>query len=820
MTQKKKSTVAFSPERRSILKLGALSCAAGAAGGSLLGLNHLFQPSEAAAFDIPTLPDDPFIYTTCVNNCGSTCVLKAFVRNDKVIRVETDDSVQDDWENGVFQVRACPRGRSMRRHMYSPDRLKTPLKRIGKRGEGKFEPVSWDEALDIVAASLKHCIKDYGNASIYSHYASGVITGPMTRRENFWRLMNCLGGFSLGYSDYSSAQNQAALRYLYGKAGYSGNAISDIVHTKLAVFFGANLSETRSSGGGLQYEILEAKKKGNTKIIIIDPRYTDTCVTVADEWIPIRPGTDAALASALAYVLITEGMIDREYLNTHCVGFDASTLPEDAPEHSSYSDYILGTGFDMVAKTPEWAAAISGVPAARIYKLAREIGQIKPCYIMQGWGIQRQAAGEMNVMAVAALANLTGNVGIRGGNNGDLDAYHQSKTPRLPIGDNGVKTRFPVFMWLKAVEHGKDMTADQDGIIGGDRYPADIKFIWNYAGNTIINQHSEIAETERVLSDETKCEMIVVMDTHMTATAKWADIVLPSCMYPEQTDIVGPSYAMNTDWALLTEAVKPFFESRPVYDVCADLARRLGVEKEFTEGRDREAWIDYLYQTGTRKTFPEMPATVAEARKAGVHQRAKGRDFPVPFADFRQDPVAHPLKTPSGKVELYSAALRTLSQKRKVDSSVLGDVIPFVPQYVATWDGCEDMKTKEKYPLQLIGFHYKGRTHSHYANVDWLLEVLPQTMWINPIDAERRGIRHNDLVRVFNDRGEVRIRAKVTPRIIPGVVAMGQGAWYKPLSADSKVDVGGCINTLTKYRPTAIGKANPQHTNLVQVDRI
>ena len=807
----------FNGERRNILKLGALSCAAGATWG--LGLAHLFRPSEAAASPIPSLPNDPFIYTACVNNCGNTCVLKAFVRDDKIIRIETDNSVEDDWKNGIFQPRPCPRGRSMRRHMYSADRLKTPLKRVGKRGEGKFEPISWDAALDLVAEKLKYCIEKYGNASVYSHYASGVITGPMTRRENFWRLMNCVGGFSIGSSDYSSAQNQAALRYLYGKPGYSGNPITDIAHTKLAVFFGANFSETRSGGGGLQYEILEAKKKGNTRIVVIDPRYTDTCVTVADEWIPIRPGTDAALASAIAHVLINEDLIDREYLATHCVGFDASTLPVGAPENASYADYILGTGYDMIPKTPEWASALTGIPAATIIRLAREMGQAKPCLIMQGWGIQRQAAGEMNVLAVAALANLTGNLGLRGGGNGDYDSYYQSKTPKLPIGKNPVAAKFPVFMWLKAVEDGKSLTADQDGVTGADKFPADIKFIWNYAGNTLVNQHSDIANTQRVLADESKCEMIVVMDTHMTSSGRWADIILPSCVYPEQTDIQGPSYAMNTDWVLLTEAVKPFFESRPVYDVCVDLAKRLGVEQQFTEGRDREAWIDNLYQNFTRKDFPELPDTVAEARKLGVHYRAKSRDLPVPFTDFRQDPVAHPLATPSGKVELYSAALQALSQKRKLDASLLGEVIPPVPQYVATWDGFEDVKTKEKYPLQLIGFHYKGRTHSHYANVDWLLEVQPQTLWINPVDAEERGITHQDLVRVFNDRGEVRVRAKVTPRIMPGVLALPQGAWHKPLSPDSKIDVGGCINTLTAYRPTPIARANPQHTNLVQVSR-
>ena len=205
----------FVPERRTLLKAGMLSCAAVATGG--LGL---FRTGKVqAAPPSSEAPKEDFIYTCCVNNCGSSCVLKAIVRDDKVVRIETDNGVKDDWENGIFQVRACPRGRSMRRHMYSPERLKYPMKRVGKRGEGKFERISWDEALDTVAKKLRYCIDTYGNESVLSHYASGSTVGAMVRREAFYRLMNLLGGFSIGTSDYSSAQNQAKGTQKIGPAG-------------------------------------------------------------------------------------------------------------------------------------------------------------------------------------------------------------------------------------------------------------------------------------------------------------------------------------------------------------------------------------------------------------------------------------------------------------------------------------------------------------------------------------------------------------------------------------------------------------------------
>lgn len=796
--------------RRQFFKATAITCAVSSFGGTL----GKFLVGKAHA--VPPLAPIPqkFFYSACHPNCGNSCVLKCYTNNDELVRIESDTLVKDDWDNGILQVRACPRGRSFRRYAYAKERLKYPLKRVGKRGEGKFERISWEEALDTIADKIKECKEKYGNESIYSHYASGVQSGALLRRESFFRLMNLFGGYTYGTGDYSSAQNQFGIRYMYGMGGYSGNPILDIAHTKLAIFFGLNTTETRTSGGGLQYEMLEAKKKSGAKIIVIDPRFSDTCVSVADEWIPIRPGTDAALASTLAYVLMTENMVDKGFVQQYVQGFDASQMPESAPANSSYSDYILGTGYDATPKTPEWASAITGISAQRITQLAREIGQAKPCYITQGWGVQRQVAGEMTTMAIAALAVITGNVGVRGGNNGDRDAYYPMAVPRLPVPPNPVKVAFPVFQWINAVDKGHTLTAAQDGVVGADTFPTDIKFIWSYAGNCLINQHSDINYTRKVLEDTSKCEMIVVMDTHHTASADFADIVLPSCNYLEVEEIYGPSYAQDISYYIFTGAVKPYEESRDIYSVCTELAKRFGIEKEFTEGRDRKAWLEHNYQTICRVNMPSLPATLDEAKKQGVWREKKSRDLPISTEAFRNDPVANPLKTPSGKIELYSEPLADLAKVRG-HGELLGEEIYPTPQYIATYEGFGDVDKRKDYPLQMIGHHYKGRVHSSYAACDWLKEVLPQTLWMNPIDAQKRGLKHMDKVIVYNDRGEVEIAVKVTPRIMPGVISMPQGAWYNPDKRGR--DKGGCINTLTIYRPTMIAKANPQHTNLVEV---
>ncbi len=794
--------------RRNFIKIVAMSVAA-----TSCEVSDLFLPNTAHARPpLAPIPHEHF-YSVCAVNCGHACILKYYTVDGKVVRVGTDNLIKDDWDKGLFQVRACPRGRSLSRYAYQEERLKYPLKRVGKRGEGKFERISWDEALTEVSTRFKNCIEKYGNESVFCTYGSGVQSGALSRREPLWRLLNLMGGFTQFSADYSSAQNQAGLYYLYGMRGYSGNAITDIQHTKLAVFFGLNTVENHMSGGGLQYEIAQAKKKSGAKIIVIDPRYSETCVAVADEWIPIRPGTDSALASALAYVLITENMVDMDFVREYVQGFDESQMPEGVANNMSYSDYILGTGYDRIAKTPAWASKITGISEIRIIQLAREMGQAKPAFIAQGWGLQRQVAGEMTTMSVAALAVLTGNFGLRGGNNGDRDSYFPIPVPRIDMTTNRVKATLPVYQWVNAIDHGHTLTKDHDGVGGVDKFPTDLKFIFNYAGNTPMNQNSDINYTKKILEDDTKLENLIVIDTHFTASAKMADIILPACALFEVADIYGSSYATNIDYYVFSGSVKPYEEARSLYDICTGLAQKLGIEQEFTEGKTGEEWVEHNYQI-CKQNMPSLPRTLEEARKQGVWRQEKSRDLPIKTKAFRDDPEANPLNTPSGKIELYSQQLADLANVRG-KGDLLGEYIVPTPQYIATYNSFADTAKRANYPLQLIGHHYKGRVHSSYAASKLLLEVMPQTLWMNPVDAKKRGLKHGDTVIVYSDRGEVEIPVKVTPRIMPGVLSLPQGAWYNPNSKG--VDKGGCVNTLTFYRPTMIARANPQHSNLVEV---
>ncbi|ECZ7150834.1 dimethyl sulfoxide reductase subunit A [Salmonella enterica] len=800
--------------RRTLVKSAALGSLALAAGG--VSLPFGMRTAAAAVQQAMRDEEDKIVWGACSVNCGSRCALRLHVKDNEVWWVETDNTGDDVYGN--HQVRACLRGRSIRRRINHPDRLNYPMKRIGRRGEGKFERISWQEALDTISASLKKTVETYGNEAVYIHYSSGIVGGNITRSSPaaspVKRLMNCYGGSLNQYGSYSTAQISCAMPYTYGSN--DGNSTSDIENSKLVVMFGNNPAETRMSGGGITWFLEQARERSNARMIVIDPRYTDTAAGREDEWLPIRPGTDGALAAAIGWVLITEDLIDKPFLDKYCIGYDETTLPASAPRNAHYKAYILGQGEDGIAKTPQWAAQITSIPAEKIIQLAREIGSAKPAYICQGWGPQRHSNGEQTARAIAMLSVLTGNVGINGGNSGVREGTWDLGVEWFSMLENPVKTQISVFTWTDAIDHGAEMTATRDGVRGKDKLDVPIKFLWCYASNTLINQHGDIAHTHKVLQDDSKCEMIVGIEHFMTASAKYCDILLPDLMPTEQEDLISHESAGNMGYVILGQpATSPKFERKPIYWTLSEVAKRLGpdVYQTFTEGRTQHEWVKYLHAK-TKARNPEMP-DYEEMKQTGIFKKKCPEEHYVAFRAFREDPAANPLKTPSGKIEIYSERLATLADTWELKKD---EIIHPLPAYTPGFDGWDD-PLRQRYPLQLTGFHYKARTHSSYGNIDVLQQACPQAIWINPIDAQARGIQHGDTVRVFNQNGQMLIPAKVTPRILPGVTAIGQGAWLNADMFGDKVDRGGSINILTSHRPSPLAKGNPSHSNLVQVEK-
>ncbi len=785
--------------RRCFVKWGVL---AGSSFVSVFGLGRLHGDRDAGN-DLS--PQDPSAGSRVVrvgcpsHNCGGRCLLKVYVEAGVITRIDTDDRPSDTLDDP--QLRACVRGRAYRRRQYHPDRLQFPLKRVGPRGEAKFQRIGWDEALDTVAGELARVRKAYGNAALFIPYGSGSYS-QTNGRQTAQRLLNLYGG-SLGqYNNYSWACMAAATATVYG-TNITGNQRQDWVNAKCILMWGWNPSEMRD-GTNTEFFLRAAREKG-ARIVCIDPRMTPSAVALADEWIPIRPGTDAAMMSAMAHVMITEGLYDAGFVKSSCIGFDETQMPPGAGDAESYKDYILGTR-DKVAKTPRWAEAFTGVPADAIVRLARDYATRRPGVLYQGYGMQRRAYGEQVVRAGCALAVLTGNVGVPGGWASGLALQAPDGGPLwtvFPTGTNPVKASIPTFLWTEAVARGKEL-GPQHGVRGADRLETSIKLIYAVASNALINQHADINRTARILRDERLVEFIAVQDNFLTSTARFADIVLPACTQLETWGLED-GWKYGDEVLLMPKVVEPLAETRSDYRICAELAKRLGIGDAYTEGRDERGWVEWSLERLREARFRNAPTLAAlESANAGVYSVPVTRPA-VAFADFRKDPAGKPLPTPSGRIELFSQALHAMGRPAE---------IPPVPKYIQEWESPFGPEAR-RFPLQAVGHHTLARVHSTMAGVDVLEEAFPQRLFINPADAAARGVDSGNLVRVFNERGEVVIPCRVTRRIMPGVVAIPQGAWWKP---DEKgIDRGGSINVLTTARWTPLAFGNAQHTIMVEV---
>lgn len=734
------------------------------------------------------------------HNCGGRCLLIAHVQDGVITRLETDDRPD---VLAAPQLRACTRGRAYLRRQYHPDRLKYPMQRVGKRGEGRFERISWDEALDMLAGQMRRVREIYGNSALFVPYGTGSysqLNGSQTAR----RLMNLFGGCLGIYNSYSWAAINAATPTVYGTLE-TGSQRQDWLNARYILMWGWNPAEMRD-GTNSDYFIKLARQNG-ARVACIDPRMSMSAVSLADEWISIRPGTDTAMMSAMAYVMVMEGLYEAEFVRTHCVGFDESQMPAGMEGLESYKDYLLGR-YDGQAKTPEWAERITSVPRQTIARIAREYATLKPGVLYQGYGMQRRAYGEQVVRAGCVLAALTGNLGLPGSWASGLALQAPDGGPFwqvFPTGDNPVRASIPVFLWSEAVLRGKSMT-QAEGVQGVEKLDNDIKLIYAVASNALVNQHADINRTARLLQDESKVEFLAVQDQFLTPTGRFADLLLPACTQFE-TWGVEDGWKYGDEVLLMPKLVEPPGETKSDYRICAELAVRLGFGEAYSEDRDERDWVEWCLDRYRERRFPELPGLdeLLETN-AGVYAKPVTKPA-VGLADFYANPEKHPLDTPSGKIEIFSKTLYELGKP---------DEIPAVPKYIQEWESPFGAEA-EKYPLQAIGHHYMARVHSTHANNDWLVEAFPQRAFINPLDAEKRGIADGDLVRVFNERGEMALPCRVTPRILPGVVDIPQGAWWQP--DENGLDRGGSVNVLTSARWTPYAFGTAQQTMLVQVEK-
>ncbi len=602
------------------------------------------------------------------------------------------------------------------------------------------------------------------------------------------RMLLNFGGFTREWGAASYEGPLFASMATYGTLR-TGNSREDLFNSKLVIMWGWNPANTIQDPE-TSFVLARVREKG-TRIVGVDPRYTDSIAAFAHQWIPIRPGTDTAMLNAMAYVIIDEDLQDQVFIDKYTRGFDR------------YRDHVLGIE-DGIPKTPRWAEEITTVPSQTIVDLAREYATRKPAALIAGWGPARSAMGEQYSRAANVLTAITGNIGINGGYaSGFMRAYSSRETSSGTFGsgnpvERGAPHRKDSLYKLRggtnptsARIHGsKVFDAMLKGKSGG--YPADLKMAYVVASN-YINQHCNTqlgAEAFKAL------EFIVVHEQFLTPTAKFGDIVLPVNTFMERNDIA-PPWLGSPYYIYLNKAVESLYESKSDLEICRELSDRLGLHSGLFDMTEDELLSGLAAARDDISDYESF-------KREGVLKIS----LPEPLVAFKEqirDLKHNPFPTLSGKIEICCDHLEEMENA----------AIPPVPKYISHWENYDD-PLSALYPLQLITTHHKTRAHSTWHNVPWMSEIERHSVWINPVDAAARGIRDSEMVDVYNARGRIRIPAKVTERIMPGVVNVSQGAWYDP--DENGVDRGGCANVLTKDEQSP-GGALAMNTVLVQVER-
>ncbi len=724
------------------------------------------------------VPGEEIITTTCASHCGGTCILRLHVRQGVVTRIDTDEGEEP-------QLRACLRGRAYRQRVYAPDRLLYPLKRTGKRGEGRFIRISWDEAIDTVASQITRVIQTYGPASILNLRLVGD-SGSLHTPAQMDKVLALAGGFTTtwGISSYQGGMN--AQQITYGTY-YTSSTRDDLVNARLIILLGWDPAIT-VAGANTNWYLAQAREAG-ARIVAVDPRYTDSAATFAHQWIPIRPGTDGAMLLAMAYAMISEGLQNQKFLDVYTLGFE------------KFRDYVTGKE-DGIPKTPVWAEAITGVPAKDIEDLARQYATIRPAALMAGIAPGRTAYGEQYHRIAITLAAMTGNIGVHGGDaagrawESGLGGYPYRALPSRLSVSNPVDGRAPVPppgspVWYRSSKvHWCDVPDFiEKGRAGG--YPADCKLVC-VANCSFVNSFPNINRIVRALKAE-NVEFIFIQEQFMTPTAKLADIILPTNTFLERNDIIR-GYGLPF-YGYARKAIEPIGESRSQNEIAALLAHRLDLSG--WSDRTEEELLREITQNSDVPDFDRF-------RREGIYRLPRSEPY-VPFKAQIEDPVKNPFPTPSGKIEIYSQQLGDLNDPWR----------PPLPRYIETWESPND-PLAARYPLQMISTHFKTRANAQFDNIHWLRELESQAIEINSSDARARNIKDGERVRVFNDRGQVIIPARVTERIMPGVVDLPHGAWYDP--DPEGIDRGGCPNVLTRDAHSP-GGSLPHNTALVQVEK-
>ncbi|MDX6749943.1 molybdopterin guanine dinucleotide-containing S/N-oxide reductase [Geminicoccaceae bacterium 1502E] len=698
-----------------------------------------------------------------------------------------------------------------------PLRIRKPAVRLswlrhgheaGGRGRGRepFVEVGWETALDLVAKEIARVRERHGNQAIFGgSYGWGSAGRFHHAQSQIHRFLNCIGGYTRSVNAYSYAAAQVIVPRVIGS--FQG-LLTD--HTswrsiaesgELVVMFGGMpLKNGQVNSGGVGRHVvregLERCREAGLRFVLLAPVRADAADLLDAEWLPFRPGTDAALMLGLAHTLLAEGLHDRRFLERCTTGFDR------------FAAYLAGES-DGMPKDADWAAGITGLEAATIRDLARRMAASRTL-ISASWSVQRTEHGEQPYWLAITLAAMLGQIGKPGGGfgfgysaaNGIGNDVRGFPWPSVPQGENPVRDLIPVARIADLLLHpGEPFDFDGKRLT----YP-DTRLVY-WAGGNPFHAHQDLNRLERAWQ---RPETVVVHEIMWNALAKRADIVLPATMPLEREDI---ACASNDGFMIaMKRLVRPVGLARDDHAIFRGLARRLGVEEAFTEGREPMDWLRWLYNV-TRQRAAERHIDLPEF--AAFWERGF-IELPEPagprtlLEGFARDPEGQRLRTPSGRIEIFS---------KTIDGFAYDDC-PGHPAWLEPEEWLGAAKAA-RFPLHLISSQPEGKLHSQYDPGGHSRSFKRQgreVLRLNPEDAAARGIEEGALVRVFNDRGACLATAATDGGLMKGVAVLPTGAWFDP-DPETGIERHGNPNALTLDKGTSrLAQGPSAHSCLVEVE--
>jgi anaerobic selenocysteine-containing dehydrogenase len=703
---------------------------------------------------LPATSGTHVVRGACPHDCPDTCAMLTTVQDGVVT------GVRGDPDHPFTAGALCPKVHDFEVRVNSPDRILHPLRRVGPKGEGRFERITWDAALDEIAGRFEGIAAEHGSEAIlpYSYLgALGMLNGLAVGDPFFHRL-----GASV--SERTFCDSGSSTGYLMTVGPTAGIDPESFVHSRFILIWACNLLSTNIH---MWKFVAEAQKRG-AKVVVIDPVRTRTAKR-ADWHIPIRPGTDAALALGMAHVIARDGLVDEDYVARHTVGFD-----ELAERLADYP--------------PERVEEITGVAAADVERLAREYATGQPAAIRIGVAVERHATGGQAVRAITSLPALTGAWRHVGG--GVLQLSHWA----FPVNVRGLHRPD----WIKPgtrVVNGWQLGAALTGELELD---PPVKGLFVYNANPAI----VASDQARVLDGLRREDLFTVVgEQFLTDTARHADIVLPNTTQAEQLDLVfswGQMYL-----TLNMPAVAPLGEAVSNREMFNRLALRMGFDDDVFRTTDEEALGEALHWS-----HPRLQGITLESLKGTGWARLS-----IPSADEYAPHADGGFPTPSGRCELKASMAEggdfVVSVFREgYDELQSGAEVDPLPH----WQEPAETRSPE-FPLTMISPKAHAFLNSTYGNQDRQLRMMrarPQAI-LHPADALARGIGDGDEVAVRSARGEVRAHAQVSEDVAPGVVVCPMGYWI------GSADGGPTVNAVTAHGFADLGRAPTFSDTAVQV---